>query len=208
MQGRRNPFVAHEGVPWLLITLIVAGAAWKFLGLSYATLPALLSVLAYLLFRDPHRSVPAAPLGIVSPVDGKVLEAELIQRGILGEEVHRVLIQVRSSGTYTARCPVEGKIMDAHGDVRIDPAKKLFHGLWVQTDEHHDVLLALRGYRFGLGPKAFMRYGERVGQGQRCAYLRLTKFAEIQFPVNGRLLVKPGQRVTAGSDLLGYLPPH
>jgi len=195
-------------VPWLLITLIGAGAAWKFLGLIYATMPALLSVLAYLLFRDPYRAVPAAPLGIVSPVDGKVLEAGLIQRGILGEEVNCFLSRVSSFGTYTALCPVEGKILDAHGDVRIDPARKLFHGLWVQTDEHHDVLLVFRGYRFGLAPKAFMRYGERVGQGQRCAYLRLTRFAEIQFPVNGRLLVRPGQRVTAGSDLLGYLPPH
>ncbi|HEX9851867.1 MAG TPA: phosphatidylserine decarboxylase, partial [Woeseiaceae bacterium] len=61
-------------------------------------------------------------------------------------------------------------------------------------------------YRFGLLPRAFSRYGERVGQGQRCAYLRLTRFAEVHLPVNSRIQVTAGQRVSAGTDILGTLP--
>ena len=62
------------------------------------------------------------------------------------------------------------------------------------------------GYRFGLAPRSFIRYGERVGQGQRCAYLRLTRLAEVHLPIDGKVLVEPGQVVRGGSDLIGKVP--
>jgi len=80
------------------------------------------------------------------------------------------------------------------------------NALWVQTDEGDDVVLQFRGYRFGLAPKSFVRFGERLGQGSRCAYLRLSRFAEIHLPVESKILVKPGQKVVAGCELLGKLP--
>jgi phosphatidylserine decarboxylase len=121
-------------------------------------------------------------------------------------ESHRIIIRVNSLGTYTARCPIEGKIMDLRGE----PLERIVTGdragLWVRSDEDDDVVLQFRGYRFGLAPLAFLRYGERVGQGQRCAYLRLTRYAEVQLPIASRVLVKVGQRVMAGADVLGKLP--
>ena len=80
-------------------------------------------------------------------------------------------------------------------------------GLWVRTDEQDDVILQFTGHRFGLAPRAFLRFGERVGQGQRCAYLRLTRMAEVQLPLAARIQVAQGQRVSAGSDVLAKLPP-
>ena len=74
------------------------------------------------------------------------------------------------------------------------------------TDEGQNVVLQFDGNRFGIAPRALLRYGERVGQGQRCAYLRLTKFAEVLLPIDGRVLVTGGQRVSAGEDVLARLP--
>jgi phosphatidylserine decarboxylase len=82
------------------------------------------------------------------------------------------------------------------------------NALWVQTDEGDDVVLQFQGYRLGLPPAALVRYGDRVGQGQRCAYLRLTRVAEVHLPIASRTLVQPGQRVTAGVDIIGKLPPN
>ena len=208
MQGQRNPFVAREGIVLLLLVALAGGITWHYLGLAYALIPALVFAWLFLIFRDPRRSVAAVPLGIVSPVDGTVTDVELTDSSLLGGEAHRVVIRVDSLGTYTARCPVEGKIMDFRGNGNSESVRRFSSGLWVQTDEGEDVVLQFNGHRLGLPPVAFMRYGERVGQGQRCAYLRLTRQAEIQFPINGRVLVEPGQRITAGADLLGKLPPH
>ena len=157
-----------------------------------AAIPIALFALLYMVFRDPDRSVPSVALGVFSPVDGEVIEVSHTESGATGAAAHRIVIRVDSFGTYTARAPVEGNIKDL--------GKK---ALWLQTDEGEDVVLKFNGYRLGLAPLAFARFGERLGQGQRCAYLRLTRIAEVQFPANGKVLVEEGQTVVAGTDLIG-----
>lgn len=195
MRGRRNPFVAQEGLPLLLVALAAVVVVIRYSEPWFALAPAAVFVLLYLVFRDPLRDIPSVALGVVSPVDGDVVEVGQVREGELEEPVYRILIRVNSLGTYTARSPVEGKIMDLGKNA-----------LWVQTDEGDNVVLQFRGHRLGLAPLAFARYGERLGQGQRCAYLRLTRFAEIQLPIDGKVLVEVGQTVVAGNDLLGSVP--
>ena len=185
--------------------MLVAFAAWHFVGPLAAALPMALAAYVYLIFRDPPRPVPAVPLGVVSPVDGVVETIELTDQGVLGGEAQKISVRVDSLGTYTARCPIEGKIMDLETDAEVKRKAAAAGGLWVRTDEGDDVVLQFRGHRFGLAPRAFLGYGERVGQGQRCAYLRLTRTAEVQLPLRARVQVSVGQRVAAGSDVLAKL---
>jgi phosphatidylserine decarboxylase len=206
LRGKRNPFVAREGLPFLMAVVAGIGIAWQFGDLSHILILLAVGGWMYLVFRDPLRATPAVPLGVISPVDGTVVEVGLTDGGALDGEAHRVLIRVNSLGTYTARCPVEGKIMDFRVALPDSVALGSASGLWVRTDESHDVVLQFHGHRFGLAPLAFLGYGERVGQGQRCAYLRLTRLAEVQLPINGRVQVAPGQRVAAGVDVLAKLP--
>ena len=205
MKGRRNPFIATEGIPFVIVVLVLLGISLKFDSVLAALALALLFALLVLIFRDPLRSVPAVPLGVVSPVDGVIADVGLTDKSVLNGEAHRVIIRVNSFGTYTARSPIEGKIMEI-GDVA-QPRRRgrRTTGLWVQSDEGDDVVLHFHSNRFGFAPRAFSRFGERVGQGQRCAYLRLTKFAEVQLPISARVLVSPGERVVAGQSMLAKL---
>ena len=205
---RRNPVVAREGLPFLIATVIAMAAAWHFGSALYLLPFAILLLWQFFVFRDPPRDVPAVPLGIISPVDGTVSIVELTDESALNGDAHRIVIVVDSFGTYTARCPTEGKIMDFRAVVPDHSATGVASGLWVQTDEGDDVVLQFHRHRFGVAPHAFLGYGERVAQGQRCAYLRLTRVAEVQLPINSRVLVHPGQAVTAGVDILAKLPHH
>ncbi len=202
MRGRRNPFVSREGFPFLLIALTGSWLTFVSFGAWYALVPALVVVWLFLVFRDPRRHIPAAPLGVVSPVDGRVATVDLVDKGVLQGEAHRVVIRINSFGTYTARCPVEGKILDLKALAADTVVDYPTNALWVQTDEGDDVVLQFHGYRFGLAPRSFIRFGERLGQGQRCAYLRLTRFAEVHLPIDSKILVEPGQVVAAGADLI------
>jgi len=195
LHGRRNPFVAQEGVPWLLTLATVAILLIRYSDPFLAIIPGTLFVFLYFVFRDPHRSVPSVALGVFSPVDGEVVSVDEIEQGDIGEAAHRVIIRVDSLGTYTARSPVEGTIRDL--------GKK---ALLLETDEGENVVLKFSGYRLGLAPRAFAKFGERLGQGQRCAYLRLTRTAEVQLPANGKVLVEPGQTLVAGMDIIGSVP--
>ncbi len=171
-----------------------------------AVVPGLLFILAFLLFRDPHRDVPSVALGVVSPADGVITEIEQTDQCVVQGEAYRIRIRIDSLGTYTARSPVEGKIMDLHSNVEGVGEDCPANALWVKTDEGDSVVLMFSGYRLGLAPRAFARFGERVGQGHRCAYLRLAKFADVYMPIAGKVKAKTGQTVAAGSDLLGTLP--
>ena len=202
MQGRGNPLVAREGIPILLVAVTGSWLTYKFLGALPALIPALVALWLLLVFRDPHRHIPAAPLGVVSPVDGRVVTVGLADKGVLQGEAHRIVIRINSFGTYTARSPVEGKILDLNALAAGTVVDYPTNALWVQTDEGDDVVLQFHGYRFGLAPRSFMRFGERLGQGQRCAYLRLTRFAEVHLPIDSKILVEPGQTVVAGADLI------
>jgi phosphatidylserine decarboxylase len=195
LHGRRNPFVAQEGVPIVLAVFTLCVLIVGYYDPLYAVIPAVLLVLLFMVFRDPHRSVPSVALGVFSPVDGEVVSVDSVDKGATGAPALRITIDVDSFGTYTARSPVEGSIKDL--------GKK---ALWLQTDEGEDVVTTFSGYRLGLAPRAFARYGERLGQGQRCAYLRLARRAEIQIPIDGKVIVETGQTVVAGTDVIGNVP--
>ena len=189
-------------MPFLIVLLVAIAVILRYGNPLWAVVPALLFVLLVLVFRDPRRPIPSSPLGVVSPVDGHVVTVERVTENVLHDEAWRIVLAVDSWGTYTARSPVEGKIMN----LRVEAAKRHVdyrtNALWVQTDEGVDVVLQFHGYRFGLAPRSFIGYGERLGQGQRCAYLRLTRFAEVHLPAESQILVSPGDAVTGGSDML------
>jgi phosphatidylserine decarboxylase len=206
LKAHRELFVASEGIPFLLVAAALTGAVACYFDLRYAIAPFILLLYLLLLFRDPGRIVPAAPLGVVSPVDGTVAEVSEIADSPLGGPAHCVRVRVDSLGTYSARSPVEGKVMERQRAPGTAATPAIPGGLWLQTDEGLDVALLFRGDRFGLVPRTFLRYGERVGQGERCAWLRLAKFADVLLPSTGRVQVRVGDKVRAGSSLIAKLP--
>jgi phosphatidylserine decarboxylase len=206
MRGQRNPFVSGEGLPFLAIAVALIVYLLRSSYPLLALLPAAVLVLLVLLFRDPRRDVPSVALGIVSPVDGEVVEVETTDRCVVQGEAYRVKIRINALGTYTARSPVEGRVMDLHSRVEGVGPDCPANALWIETDEGQNVVLQFHEYRFGIPPKSFIRLGERVGQGNRCAYIRLARFAELYLPIDGKVYVKPGQKVVAGDDLIGAVP--
>ncbi len=184
----------------LAVYLVRYHAAWL------ALLPTLAFGLLFLLFRDPRREVPSVALGIVSPVDGEIVEVEKTDQCVVQGEAYRVRIRINPLGTYTARSPIEGRVMDLHSRAEGVGPECPANALWIENDEGDSVVLMFHQYRLGIPPLSFVGLGERVGQGDRCAYIRLARFAELYVPAKGRIHVEPGQSVTAGTDLIGAVP--
>jgi len=205
MTRNQHPIVAAEGVPFLLLNGFVLVAVFHWFGWILALAP-LFSLLALvLLFRDPARDVPAAPLDVLSPCDGTVLSVEPTDRGVLEREALRLVIRVNNFGAYTARSPIEGKVLDPRDNVRAGSRLLGINGLWVRSEALDDIITLFRGPRYIGAPAGFIRYGERIGQGQRCAYLRLARQAAVLIPANATPLVKKGDRVIAGKTALARL---
>jgi len=185
--------------------MIAAGVIFRIWG-SVWSIPALLLIAwLFFLFRDPGRDVPSNPLAVVAPVDGQVVEVVRYRDGVLPGKWTRITIRTNHLGAYTVRSPIEGAILDVREQARdVDPAR-LTCGLWVRSEEQDDVVLLFPGRHPRFAPKAFVRYGERVGQGQRFAYLRLASKAEVYLPATAEIRVNTGDRVLAGSSILAEL---
>lgn len=199
------PLLAKEGwAPVLTVTLALA-IAWR-VDIFWLLPPlALLALYLILLFRDPQRRSPAEPLGVVCPVDGRVIAIDEVEEGVLNRKAVRITLSVSSLGVYTARSPISGKVMDLLDHTESAVRDRSRGGLWLR-DEAGDDIVVLFSALFRLGrPIALTRYGERLGQGQRAAYLRFARRAYVYLPINVRLEVQAGQGVVAGSQLLGYL---
>lgn len=194
MPRQTHPGVAREGWPFIAAAAVAGAVAW-FLNPEWAAPFAVLLIIFMLKFRDPARAVPPEPLGVVSPVDGVVELIETAQDPCLGREALRIRIRVARFGAYSARSPVEGKLLDFKGQ----------RGMRIQTDEHDDVILILNEAPPFARPRALVGYGSRIGQGQRCALVRLARIAEVYLPAGARVHVQAGRRVLAGSELLATL---
>ena len=206
LRDRRNPLVAQEGLPLLVLALVLAVFFLRYLPPWLAIFPLAAFALLFLLFRDPGRYVPPIALGIVSPVDGEVVAVDTTDQCVVQGEAYRVRIRIDAFGSYTARCPVEGRVMDLRSRVEGIGPECPANALWVETDEGASVVLQFHEYRLGLPPKSFVRLSERVGQGQRCAYIRLARYADVFLPIDGKVHVEVGQNVVAGTDLIGAVP--
>lgn len=199
--------IAGEGWSWLIVVAICGlTIAWNW-GLLWASPLAVLYILLFLLFRDPGRSIPPLPLAVVAPIDGRITEIVPDVAGTLSGEWTRITIKTNHFGAYTVRSPIEGAIVDVREEANHASLTAAPSGLWVRSEEQDDVVLLFPGDGPGLAPKTFVRYGERVGQGQRFAYLRLAPCAEVYLPSTAEIRVQEGDRVRAGTAILAELAP-
>ncbi len=206
MRSQRIPFIAREGLLPMVLVAIAGVALYIYVSPWLIILPLGLLVLLFLLFRDPRRDVTAVALGVVSPVDGEVVEVEKTDDCVVQGEAYRIRIRIDALGAYTARSPIEGQVMNLRAHVRESGRECPANAMWLVTDEGDNVILKFSGHRLGLAPRAFVGFGERIGQGHRCAYIRLSRFADVYLSAAGRVHVRPGDYVRAGSDLLGTVP--
>jgi len=199
--------IAGEGWPWLIVVAICGLFIAWYWGPLWAIPAAVLCMLLFLLFRDPGRSVPPLPLAVIAPIDGRITAIARNVGGTLPGRWTRISIKTNHFGAYTIRSPIEGAILDVREEAKQANLPGAPSGLWVRSEEQDDVVLLFPSGGRGFAPKAFVRYGERVGQGQRFAYLRLAPRAEVYLPSTADVHVQEGDRIRAGSSILAELAP-
>lgn len=204
----RYPLIAREGWLWIAAIIVLAGVVQFFFGL--VSLPLwLLALLLLFLFRDPARKVPAAPLGIVSPVDGKIVAIETVHDSYLDRQALNISIKMGFTSVYSAHSPMEGKVLKQWLGVSKTLAgsgeKVASYAQWIQSDEQDDVVLVIEASSHSPRPQCYAQSGERIGQGQRCGFIRFGSQVDVLIPVTSRLGVSVGDKVLAGSDIIATL---
>lgn len=202
---RHNPrFISREGWPFIVGAILLCIVSVRTHSVILGVISVVFLLLSVFLFRDPPRKIPSAPLAVLSPVDGRIVEIEFTDKGVLERESTRLSIRVDNFGAYTARSPVEGKVLNLQDNYAAGSRLLGISGLWVRTDENDDVVVLMSAPRF-LRPKSFIGYGERLGQGQPYGFVRLTRQVQVYIPITSRVEVNVGDYVRAGSSILATM---
>jgi len=196
--------IAREAFPFVLGLLVAATIA----GLAIhpiAALPIAFLVLFTLwFFRDPERTPPGDPDALVSPADGRIIEA--------GPE--RISIFMNVFDVHVCRVPIAGKIEEAsHRPGRFLAA---FTDEAPEQNEAVSILVSdrTRQVRFQLVAGLIARRivckvvpGQTVESGDRVGLIRFGSRVDVALPPDTQVNVKVGQRVRAGETTIGRLPP-
>ena len=227
MLAYHYPLIAREG--WVWIFLAIVSASVTQLNFGFASVPLWVLALSLIfLFRDPHRKIPALPLGVVCPVDGRITTIEKVFDAYLDRSAICISIKMSFFDVYSVHSPMEGKIIkqwqkgprqiQSLATVKSDDTATIAKGTVAKTnveltafaqsiksDEGDDVVLVIEAATLLPSPHCYVRSGERIGQGQRCGFLRFGTQVDVLVPGSTRIDVQAGDKVLAGTGIIATL---
>lgn len=205
--------IAREGYPFILVSLLPNAVVW-FAGLEWLLflfMPLTIFVIAF--FRDPERSIPDDKTAIVSPADGRVIKVEKVtEQRILGRESLRICIFMNVFNVHVNRAPAAGKVLK----VLYNPGKFFNASLdkaSLMNEQNAVVLEAKNGKVIAFNQIAGLiarrivchaRPGMKLEKGERFGLIRFGSRVDVYLPAECRAAVKVGDKVSAGSSILGY----
>jgi phosphatidylserine decarboxylase len=204
------PFIAGALVP-AAVCLVVKRPAWA---LPFAGLAAFM---AYF-FRDPERTVPADPLAVVAPADGRVMYAGPAEPGVSPPGTwQQVSIFLSPADVHINRAPYGGRL------TRVDYRPGRFLAAYKQESavENERTELEVEGhgrtviFRQLVGVLARrivcrVRAGDTIETGERFGLMKFGSRMDVFVDPDARLLVAVGDRVRGGESVLARFdrPPR
>lgn len=191
---------------WMAVVSLLVGEAE--LGLFMV----LLTVALMGLFRDLRRKAAAPALGVIAPADGTVEAIDETTDPFTGKPAQRIRIRQRRLGEYNVHAPQESKVVERvwpGKETDTPPDTQLDHRLAfaLTTDEGTRLTLALSVHHW---PRMIRLQnvvpGNRLGRGKRMGFAGFGGTFEVWLPAGAQVMAQIGQKVLAGSTLIGGLP--
>jgi phosphatidylserine decarboxylase len=207
--------VSRAGYP----LLGAAAFATLILALLGLTVPALVGLTATLciaaFFRDPDRIIPNQPGQIVSPADGRVIAAEIVGTSpFFDEPMRKISIFMTVFNVHVNRVPVEGRVYRIRyrpglflaADRRDAPMRNEHNAVFVETPYGWNMCFVQVAGLIARRIICTVQPEETVRRGQRCGMICFGSRLDVYLPSDLSLAVSVGDRVMAGSTVLGILP--
>lgn len=197
--------VARE-IRLALIVLVIVAIVFKvYLGWLPAIFVAGLILFAAYLFRDPICVIPSAPLAVVSPACGHIINVENTQDNWLNRPAIKIRICMSYLDVHILRSPIEGKIKNQWAKSDSEKGIKNRYTYWIQTDEGDDIVYSIGTVKFSPFLEINLRCGERTGQGQKSGYLYFSGIVDVYIPETSRVMISANEKIDAGSSILALI---
>ncbi len=208
----RRGLVAAPGYPFLAAAGLLIFLGWL-LGFYWLSILGLAGggFFAYF-FRDPERPIPEDAGVIVSPADGKVVIVDEVHEDrMLRGPAQRVAIFMNVFDCHVNRAPVGATVaVVTHRDGEFRAAFK--HDADRGNEQQATLLEGAYGRRVlvvqiaGLLARRIIGWvhpGQRLAKGERLGMICFGSRVDLYLPRDCDILVKVGDRLKAGSSIVG-----
>ena len=174
---------------------------------------AVLSFLVLNFFRDPERPVPTEPSAIISPADGLVVQ--LAEEEFESRPVRRLSIFMSVLDVHVNRTPIAGSIRAIHykkGSFRVasQDLASIENEQNVFTVEGEQGVVVVKQIAGLLARRIvfWKRLGDTLARGERVGMIKFGSRVDALVSPTVEWRVKVGDRVRAGSSILGTTTPQ
>jgi phosphatidylserine decarboxylase len=205
--------MVRDGYLYAVPLLAAAGLIYWLAGAPWAVFPVLLAAFFLWFFRDPERTIPSEPGGVVSPADGKVTAVGPVT--LDGARYTRISIFLNVFNVHVNRSPLSGVIRD----IRYQRGKFLnaMNAASADQNEQNTVQVEGEGHRVifkqiaGLLARRIVfdkKVGDTVRRGERVGLIKFGSRVDVLLDSCASLQVKVGDHVKGGASVLAYVHPQ
>lgn len=204
-----NP-VAKEGYPFIGISFLLAVVCLVFFPF-FSPLFAILTAFVVYFFRNPSRRPYLDSSAIVSPADGKIIQAvETVEERLLKKKVNKVSIFMSPFDPHLNRVPVSGRVEDVkYNKGRFLTAfneKASFdneqNAVLMRSENGDEILFVQIAGWLARRIVCYLKPGEAWRQGDVFGLIRFGSRMDVYFPTSYRVSVRIGEKVKAGESVL------
>ncbi len=206
--------VASAGYPFIFAAAFTT-AVLALLGLTTLTLISLVITFAICgFFRDPDRIIPDHRDVLVSPADGKVIAAGVVDNSpYYTGQAMKISIFMSVFNVHVNRVPFNGLVKE----ISYNPGRFFSANLAKASleNEHNAVFIEMENGKplcvvqiAGLIARRIIckiQPGDRVNRGQRFGLICFGSRLDVYLPADIKLKVAVGDKVSAGASILGQL---
>ncbi len=206
--------VASAGYPFIFAAAFTT-AVLALLGLTTLTLISLVITFAICgFFRDPDRIIPDQRGVLISPADGKVIAAGVVDNSpYYTGQAMKISIFMSVFNVHVNRVPFNGLVKE----ISYNPGRFFSANLAKASleNEHNAVFIEMENGKplcvvqiAGLIARRIIckiQPGDRVNRGQRFGLICFGSRLDVYLPADIKLKVAVGDKVSAGASILGQL---
>jgi phosphatidylserine decarboxylase len=165
-------------------------------------------------FRDPDRVIPNSDGAVVSPADGKIILAGPVENSpFFKDKGVKISIFMSVFNVHVNRIPCEGRIKAVRYhpgkffSANLDKASRYneHNAVYLETDQKKQIVFVQIAGLIARRIICKVGKGDKVVRGQRFGMICFGSRLDVYLPLETNLQVKVGDRVQAGTSILGDL---